>query len=75
MKRYQILRVAAKYATLSIGGILLYLFVAKYALAERGYFAVGGEVFFLLLPVLYYTVTTIIRDSIHDIKDKDKKKH
>lgn len=72
MKRYQILRVAAKYATLTIGGILLYLLVAKYALAERSYFAVGGEAFFLLLPVLYYIITTMIRDSIRDIKDKKK---
>lgn len=72
MKRYQILRFVAKYATLTVCGILLYLFVAKYALAQRGYFAVGGEMFFLLLPVLYYIVATMIRDIIRDIKDKKK---
>ena len=57
---------------LAVCGILLYLFVAKYALAQRGYFAVGGEMFFLLLPVLYYIVATMIRDIIRDIKDRKK---
>lgn len=70
MKRYQILRFVVKYVTLTVCGILLYLLVAKYALTQRGYFAMGGEVFFLLLPVLYYIAATMIRDIIRDIKDK-----
>lgn len=73
MKHHRIIWFVAKYATLTAGGILLYLCAAKYALAERGYRAVGGEVFFLLLPVLYYIVATMVRDLIRDIK-KGKKR-
>ncbi|WP_298029725.1 hypothetical protein [uncultured Dysosmobacter sp.] len=72
MKFYQILRRVVKYAALTVCGILLYLYAAKYALTQRGYFAVGGEVFLLLLPVYYYIVSTIVRDVIRDIKNRKK---
>jgi len=73
MKFQQILRVVAKYATLTAFGILLYMFAAKYAFEERGYFAVGGEGFFLFLPVFYYLAATMIRNIIRDIKDRKKR--
>ncbi len=72
MKFRQLLQLVAKYATLTAFGILLYLFAAKYAFEQRGYFAVGGEVFFLLLPIFYYIVATMIRDIIRDIKNRKK---
>lgn len=43
-----------KYAALTIAGIMLFREGAARALAYRGYFAVGGEVFALLLPIFYY---------------------
>lgn len=43
-----------KYAALTIAGIMLFREGAARALAYRGYFAVGGEVFALFLPVFYY---------------------
>ena len=42
-----------KYAALTIAGIMLFREGAARALAYRGYFAVGGEVFALFLPVFY----------------------
>ena len=39
-----------KYAILTLLGIWLYRLGADYAYAQRGYFAVGGEVLALLLP-------------------------
>lgn len=35
----------------------------------RGYFAVGGEVFALFLPVFYYCLSRTVRDLITDIKN------
>lgn len=72
MKFNRVIGIVVKYILLTGGGVLLYILAAKYALAERGYFAVGGEVFFLLLPVFYYIVATVIRDYLRDIKDRKK---
>ena len=54
MKFNRVIGIVVKYILLTGGGVLLYILAAKCALAERSYFAVGGEAFFLLLPVLYY---------------------
>ena len=70
MKRKRLLRghirlaVAAKYAALTLVGILLFRAGQTRALAERGYEALGGEVFALFLPVFYWTVSRIIRDTL-----------
>ena len=59
----------AKYAALTVAGILLFRAGAAYALAERGYKAIGGEVFALFLPVFYYCLSRTVRDLITDIKN------
>ena len=46
----------ALYATLTVAGILLFRAGAAVAYVERGYSAVGGEVFALFLPVFYYII-------------------
>ena len=56
----------AWYVLLTVAGILLYKAGAAYALRERGYYAIGGEALALLLPVLYYTMATTVRDIIKD---------
>ena len=59
----------AKYAALTVAGILLFRAGAAYALAERGYKAIGGEVFALFLPAFYYCLSRTVRDLITDIKN------
>lgn len=39
----------------------------SYALAWRGYRAVGGELMLLLLPIIYYIVKQEIRDFAADV--------
>lgn len=63
-------RVIIKYAILTLIGIVLFRAGAAAALRDRGYKAVGGEAFALLLPVLYYLVTTTVRDWIADIREE-----
>ena len=58
----------AKYAALTVAGVLLFRAGAAYALTERGYKAIGGEVFALLLPVFYYTISATVRDWFKEIK-------
>ncbi len=60
----------AWYAFLTVAGVLLFKAGAAYALRERGYHAVGGEAVALLLPVLYYTMETTIRDIVRDVKGR-----
>ena len=56
----------AWYVFLTAAGVLLYKLGAAYAMRERGYFAVGGEVLALLLPALYYVAKAMVRDIIKD---------
>ena len=72
MKFNRVIGIVAKYILLTGGGVLLYILAAKYALAERGDLAAGGEVLFLLLPCVYSGVARVFRDSIRDIKDRKK---
>ena len=60
----------AWYALLTVAGVLLYKVGAVYALRERGYHAVGGEVLALLLPVFWYTMAATVRDIVRDWKDR-----
>lgn len=54
----------AKYAALTLAGILLFRTGQAQALAERGYEAFGGEVFALFFPLFYWMVSRIIRDIL-----------
>ncbi len=71
MKRKRLLRchirlaVVVKYAALTLVGILLFRTGQAQALVERGYEALGGEVFALLLPVLYWMVVRVARDILN----------
>lgn len=59
----------AKYAALTLAGIILFRAGAAYALTERGYSAVGGEAVALLLPVLWYLISQTVRDFTKDVKN------
>lgn len=53
--------IVARYAFLTVAGVLLYKAGAAYAIRERGYHAIGGEALALLLPVLYYCGAATVR--------------
>lgn len=59
----------AKYAALTLVGIILFRAGAAYALTERGYSAVGGEAFALFLPVFYALFSGVGRGYIKDTKN------
>ena len=48
------IRPILKYLALTLLGFLLFKMAAKQARFDRGYAAIGGEAFFLFLPVFYY---------------------
>lgn len=54
----------AKYVALTLAGFLLFRAGQAHALAERGYEALGGEVFALFLPVFYWMVARVVRDIL-----------
>lgn len=56
------------YAALTAAGILLFRAGAAVAYVERGYRAVGGEVFALFLPVFYYFISQTVGDIVADMK-------
>ncbi|WP_217958136.1 hypothetical protein [Acutalibacter muris] len=59
----------AKYAALTLAGIVLFRAGQTRALIERGYAAVGGEAFALFLPAFYYLISRAVRDMIEDAKN------
>lgn len=61
-----------KYGALTVLGICLYGISAEFAIRERGYFAVGGEFFLLLLPVFYYLFAEMANDIRSDVRDARK---
>ena len=65
-------RTIIKYAILTLIGIVLFRAGAAAGLRERGYEAVGGEAF-ALLPVLYYLISTTVKDWIDDIRAEARK--
>ena len=70
----RILGTVAKYAALTVAGIILFRAGAAYGLKERGYSAAGGEVFALLLPVHYPLISAVVRGFIDDEKTGFKPK-
>ena len=58
----------ATYIVLTLLGVWLYRLGADYAYQQRGYFAVGGEVFALTLPYFYWTITRTLKDFVADKK-------
>lgn len=73
MKFNRVIWTLAKYIVLTVGGVLLYIMAAKCTLAERGYFAVGGEGLLLFLPVFYGVTEAVVRDMIKDLKGRSKR--
>jgi drug/metabolite transporter superfamily protein YnfA len=62
-KEVQPVRVTVcKYVILAICGFALFYFFNQAEEARRGYAAIGGEGFFILLPVLWWIVSTFIKD-------------
>lgn len=57
-----------KYAALTAAGVLLFCWGQKYAFAERGYEAIGGEALLLGLPLFWYLTETTIRDTVRDFR-------
>lgn len=57
-------KTAVKYIALTLLGVVLYKCGAAIALSERGYFAIGGEVFMLFLPLFCWVFSRLMRDAI-----------
>lgn len=63
-----------KYAALTVAGVLLFRWGQGYALAERGYEAIGGEALLLGLPLFWYLTETTIRDTVRDFQKGGRRK-
>ena len=68
------IRAVVKYVALTAAGILLFKAGQASALTERGYAAVGGEGFALLLPAFYYLISRAVRDMIEDAQNEKLQK-
>ena len=70
MKRKKKSRLAAaEFLAVLIVTAVVFIKSMGYALAWRGYEAVGGEFMLLLLPIIYYEAKRIILDYVVDFVD------
>ena len=51
------------YTALAALGVVLTVMAVRYAYTDRGYFAIGGEYVFLLLPLFGAAVDCILQDD------------
>lgn len=65
---------AIKYIALTSLGVILFRAGQAQAFCERGYQAIGGEVFALFLPVFYYLISRTVRDTVNDIQREKAEK-
>lgn len=63
-RKNRFLRAFIFYSILSICGVAFFQIGSEMAFASRGYRACGGEILFLLLPLLIYFIVRNIRDFI-----------
>lgn len=70
MKRKKKNRLAAvELPVVLTGTALLFVKMQAYAAAQRGYFAIGGEIMIILLPIIYYAGKRVIRDFAADFAE------
>lgn len=65
-KKKSRLAAAAEFLAVLIVTAVVFVKSRGYALAWRGYEAVGGEFMLLLLPIIYYEAKRIILDFVAD---------
>lgn len=63
-----VVKKAIKYAILTVCGVILFITVNRAALPERPHGGYGGEVFFLALPLFWWSVERVIKDFISEMK-------
>jgi hypothetical protein len=54
----------AKWTAITVCGILLFKLGQAVAYAQRGYIAIGGEIFLLLLPLFWRLMETAIKEGV-----------
>ena len=57
-----------KYAALTVCGFALFFVLNHFETIRRGYAAIGGEIFFVFLPVLWWIIGKTIKDIAQDLK-------
>lgn len=57
-----------KYAFLTVCGVILFIIVNRAANEERTVASIGGEAFFLTLPIMWWAVKRIAKDFINEYR-------
>lgn len=57
-----------KWTILVLLGIVLYIAGSRQAFHQRGYEAIGGEIFLLVLPAAFLAIEQMLKEIIEDTK-------
>lgn len=66
----KILKAAIKYISLALGGLILFAATSQTANAQRPTASVGGEAFFLIIPLIWWLAEETLNDYICTTKNK-----
>lgn len=61
-------KIIVKYIIIAIVGAILFIIVNRAANAERSAASVGGEAFFLILPLMWWIVERTVKDLLAEYK-------
>lgn len=64
----------AWYIFLTAAGFVLFKAGAAYALRQRGYYAIGGEAFALILPVFWYAGARTVADWLDEFRPRHRRR-
>lgn len=68
----KILKAAIKYISLAIGGLILFAATSQTANAQRPTASIGGEAFFLIIPLIWWLVEETFNDYVCTSKKKNE---
>lgn len=68
----KILKAAIKYIFIALFGVVLFALTSQVANASRPVASIGGEAFFLIIPLVWWLAEETLNDYIYTTKSKSE---
>lgn len=68
----KILKAVIKYISIALFGVVLFATTSQFANAQRTTASIGGEAFFLILPLIWWLAEETLNDYICTTKSKSE---
>lgn len=69
----KVIKTALKYIIIAVVGVILFFLTHRAALTERTTGGIGGEVVFIILPLIWWLVERTVKEFAAEIKKESHK--